>query len=438
MSKQMKQNRGVSLIVLVITIIVMIILATSIILSLNSSGILKKSNKAKRFTDYQTAKELAIMAKSDWDLMSDEQKTANGGTFSEYAQTRLQQAGFLTSGPGSYEVTNDCIVYAYPKIPAGFVASKATGETKVSEGLVIYEGSAEVTDANVATAQTTRNQYVWVPVPEINEFFRKDGYERGSLQSRVSSGDATEPYNLADTSSLTDAEKAALKKEQDEHAAMMESVGEYWGFYIARYEAGSSTERKDKANGTTQLIASQKDKYPYHYVGCAPSMTSASGDVTFSNRNQGKGAVELSRSIYPESGNYGVVSTLIYGVQWDAAIKFLSDVQNTTIDPSEPYIVRSTGMGWYNNYSSENPKHKTGIAVGTNVANKVKNIYDMGGNVCEWTMEAYKTTSRVYRGGAYSSAGYEAGYYSPASVRRGTSTNWTTDQVGFRVALYLK
>ena len=427
----MKTNkRGVSLIVLVITIIIMIIIAGAIILSLNGSGILGRANTAQKSTNYQSAKEVAIMAKADWDLMSDEQKAENGPQFSDYAQTRLQQAGFPASGIGSYEVTNEGIIYANPKIPSGFVISSISGETKVSEGLVIYEGSATVTSTDsdnngIIDDQENRNQYVWIPVPDMNEFVRRDGYSDGILQDMVSSRNVHEPS----TSASND-----LTGEYAEYNKMYNSVAKYGGFYIARYEAGSETERTDTSNGTTTLIASKKNKSPYNYVAWGPSMTSASGDVTYSGKNQGKGAVELSRNVYPESGNTQVVSTLVYGIEWDAAIKFLSDVKNTMTISNSLYIVNSTNMGWYSNNKYSNSSHKTGIDLGTNAVNKVKNIYDMAGNMYEFIMEGYLSGNRAIRGGSFGNWG--SGY--PASYR----ANWTPgslrDNIGFRIALYIK
>jgi len=55
----MQKKKGISLIVLVITIIVMIVLAGAIILSLNNSGIIGKANEAVKSTDEATLKELA-------------------------------------------------------------------------------------------------------------------------------------------------------------------------------------------------------------------------------------------------------------------------------------------------------------------------------------------------------------------------------------------
>ena len=424
------KRRGISLIVLAITIIVMIIIATAIILKVNDDAILDNAEKAALDTNKANLEESATIIKINYNYKKRVNRITD--SLADYMEAELLKQGYTEKEIGCVGIGSDntIYIYDYPVIPAGFVASKATGETNVSEGLVIYEGTDPVTDLNVTTAKTTRNQYVWVPVPNISDFVRRDGYNNGSLQTYVSSGDATEPFSKGSLSESND-----LTGEYAEYEKMVASVAKYGGFYIARYEAGSSTERTNTANGTTTLVPSQKDKYAYNYVAWGPSMTSASGDVTYNSNNQGKGAVELARSIYPESDNYGVVSTLCYGVEWDAIIKFLSDVQNTTVIPNVPYIQDSTNMGWYsNNYNSGNASYKTGIDVGANAANKVKNIYDMAGNMCEWTMEAYYATTRVARGGGYvySASGR------PVSNRGNTEPTYANTYYGFRLALYIK
>ena len=59
-------------------------------------------------------------------------------------------------------------------VPNGFVGSKVAGENEIDTGYVIYSGEEEVNDSNVLEAQKTRNQYVWVPVPEISKFYGTD------------------------------------------------------------------------------------------------------------------------------------------------------------------------------------------------------------------------------------------------------------------------
>ena len=47
-------------------------------------------------------------------------------------------------------------------------------ENEIDTGYVIYEGEEEVTEANVEEARKTRNQYVWVPVPDASKIYGTD------------------------------------------------------------------------------------------------------------------------------------------------------------------------------------------------------------------------------------------------------------------------
>ena len=64
----------------------------------------------------------------------------------------------------------------------------------------------------------------------------------------------------------------------------------------------------------------------------------------------------------------------------------------------------------------------------------VNNIYDMGGNVSEWTTESYSFTyyPYTYRGGSYdlNFATYPAGV-------RSCGSDYGNDYFGFRCTLYL-
>lgn len=82
-----------------------------------------------------------------------------------------------------------------------------------------------------------------------------------------------------------------------------------------------------------------------------------------------------------------VKSSMVWGCQWDAAMKwFLTD------DRIKAYVTDSSGKG---NYNSSEP-----IPTGSNDDYSVKNIYDMGGNAYDWTIEAYGDGYRASRGGA--------------------------------------
>ena len=61
------------------------------------------------------------------------------------------------------------------------------------------------------------------------------------------------------------------------------------------------------------------------------------------------------------------------------------------------------------------------------------NIYDLAGNVFEWTMASFSTNNRENRGGSHNVFGSE----NPSSVRTSNTPNYTGPGLGFRVTLYL-
>ena len=143
------------------------------------------------------------------------------------------------------------------------------------------------------------------------------------------------------------------------------------------------------------------------------------------------GAIELARNFDTANNYTTVTSTLCYAVQWDTIMKWMENEPNLN---GGKYIQDSTGMGWYSdNFENGNAKNRTGIDLNEG-KNKVKNVYDLAGNVYEWTMESYHTNNRVGRGGGYDLTGF----YDPASNRsiyRDPSFN--NAYTGFRITLYL-
>ena len=78
-------------------------------------------------------------------------------------------------------------------IPKGYVVSKVDGEKTISGGLVIYERTEEVTNENVVEAQKTRNQYVWIPVDEINDMVMCKSKTEDSQCNIVKENDSGSP-----------------------------------------------------------------------------------------------------------------------------------------------------------------------------------------------------------------------------------------------------
>ena len=400
-----KQKNGISLIVLVITIIVMIILATAIILTLNGSGIIGKAHEAKTASDLANAKNVVAIARAEWELNNIEIP------FKEFAEGKLEEAGYKVGGNGGIIVSESGAINAIyigsddrqAIIPEGFTVSTLDTEDTVTEGLVVKDSKG--------------NEFVWVPVDDFAKFERTTTYN-GTITS-PSTTYYTEPFSKTTVDQITLSLTNDLTGEWKEYAAMRASVQENKGFYIGRYEAGTTKERTTASNGTTDVVI-QKNKPVYTYVAWGPSMTDTIGEITCFGENEGVGAVELSRNLYKNSNS--VVSTLCYGVQWDATLQF---IYNT----DEDYITNSVNKGNYTGSLNETGYYE------------VNNIYDMAGNVWEWTMEANSDQYRVVRGGYHSDDG--EGF--PASVRDVSFTPMLEeysgspiDLTGFRVTLYIK
>ena len=130
--------------------------------------------------------------------------------------------------------------------------------------------------------------------------------------------------------------------------------------------------------------------------------------------------------------NYGATSTLIYGTQWDTALKFIGAYGGDT-----KYATYSGGKGNLNEtYGGEDIASTSAPAVcGAREAFRQKNIYDMAGNVDEWTVEQYNSTDRVTRGATYKYS--QSG--GPAATRAFFDPTLRNHiETGFRVALYIK
>lgn len=219
---------------------------------------------------------------------------------------------------------------------------------------------------------------------------------------------------------------ATYTTEQKEYTAMCESVKKYGGFYIARYEASAEfIEISDEEEEI--LITSKKGQEPITNIPWGNEMD----DVGKSEADGG--AVYWSRKMYEASTS--VVSTLCYGVQWDAIMKFVEDKDHDIVGNSS---------GWGNTSDSDTDGAGELHTTGYNPEWAAKNIYDLAGNVSEWTMEpvSFKWLgtdylTRVVRGGYYGGSGSDF----PAALRvfgSAFTPSYTFSYLGFRPALYIK
>ena len=387
---KIKQEKGITLIALVVTIVVLLILAgVSISLVLNNNGVISKAKDAKnQYAEAQTNDEKQLNEVSDWidTKVGDTTGGSAGGS------------GDSTTGGGSAGGSGDSTtkVDGVP-IPEGFVY---VGGTKAS-GLVISDATA---DKEKYKGQTTvgtdlvGNQFVWIPVDNIADYKRTWYAESGSLSKY--------------SENLPEDEKTSVETNK--------------GYYIGRYEAGDkeSTEAKAyraKGASTSNKITVKAGQAPYNYVTRTKAKSLAEGFKTQQN--------------YSSS----VTTKLVSSYAWDTAIAF---IQKTNSDYG-----RSSEEG---NYEDSPTFNYTGIAdteknkqtkvkgkstlIPTGQTTAVNNIYDMGGNVYEWTTESYPYTGGpcTVRGGDCSD--YFAGL--PAGNRAVTSDG-AYDYGGFRLTLFL-
>ena len=429
--KTYSKQTGITLIALVITIVVLLILAgVSINALFSDNGIIERAKNAQNKVDEAEKKDLEEINKlNNW--LEENGGISNSPTVKSYTEASKNEDGTLKEN-AKYTDSESAEV----TIPKGFKVSEVAGtgstdgEQTVSKGLVIQDKDG--------------NEFVWVPVnytatgKDENSNGLDDGFEATFKRSTTNSS-YTEPYANGYSGENTD------------YMNMMKSVQANKGFYIGRYEAGTTSPRTDTTT-TTSAVVVKRDAYPYIYVGWGNAMNDITTDVTYSSKLRGKGAVYLSKNMYT-AGEIGATSTLCYGVQWDAAMKFVEDSTHSTtnsttwgnyadnawtIDRTTASYTDSTNVktgSWTKITSNKSKTNSESILLTTGASDsfKAKNIFDLAGNVREWTMEAYNSTLRVYRGGYY----YTNGSNIPASGRSNNYPTYGNGGIGFRPALYL-
>ncbi len=300
-------------------------------------------------------------------------------------------------------------------IPAGFVVSGIPEEEVIDDGLVIYdipEGTT-VDWTNPDSVKTQYNQFVWIPVEvkstdtenSIASFYRSEWTENTATGGKRTTGlDAklTEPDSTNDTTDKTGI--------ADQITELTKSIYKYGGFYIGRYEAGSTTERTRSSSQTAEFVV-QQDKYPYNDVIWGKSTSDVS-----------EGAVYLCNNLYtPTNTNYGATSMLCTGASWDSMLDFIKDEEHNVVPSStdwgnysnsETYTINRGKYAVFNTstdklekfqdvgneYSKEKDKSIL-LTTGASERNSAKNIYDVAGNVLEWTTESRSSSdARVDRG----------------------------------------
>ena len=397
------------------TIVVLLILAgITISLVFSENGIIAKAREAAEKTNQAVINEQEQM--NEVGTIIDNMLNGIGESTPPKPEGPEMPEGWDGNKVNAVESADKVVV----PVPKGYTASSVATENKVSEGFVIYENTngedkkEEVNDNNKDTARTTRNQFVWVPVANPSEMYGtdKDGKKWGKLYEFSASGitplnwteqdgvmsitatSGSDSYREPDVVDSDSSNSITISQLETEFNDMITSVEKYGGFYIGRYETGNLSQEK------ASIIKNNSD------IG---------NQTWYTMYKKAKGIAV----------NNNVTSSMIWGSQWDATMRWMYNSGN---EEKKKYTYDSTGKGNYSGTNGNQP-----IATGSIEAYAVNNIYDMAGNVSDWTIEAYSTVLRVTRGGNYSDDGSNG----PASVRRSSNPTNSIDNYGFRVALYM-
>ena len=292
----------------------------------------------------------------------------------------------------SVEVNQFKDVYEY--MQTNTKVTYSDGDVWIPEGFKIAKDSASTVQGGVVIEDKDLNQFVWVPVATLADYKRTWYTEYDSFSS----------YSEA----LPEDEKTSVER--------------YKGFYIGRYEAGdkdsteaSTPDLRTWSSSTSNKISIKANQAPYNYV----------------TRTQ---AVSLSEGFSTKQG-YKAKTKLVSSYAWDTTIEFIQKVNSDYGNSSEEGNYHDTTFSYTDiTGASKTKKKNSSVLIPTGQTTPVCNIYDMGGNVFEWTTESYSDTDSpdAYRGGNFSFhfADFPAG-------GRGYGPAGAYDIVGFRLTLFM-
>ena len=410
MQKRKNKQKGITLIALVVTIVVLIILASvSINMLVGENGIISMAQKARENTELAQIEEEKSLNTLHDILQTGGEIVVIDKTVEEMKTERI----YVQGNTQIHDDKGNKIV-----VPDGFKIAEDSG-INVSEGIVI-EDDDRTEDGN---GEEKGNQFVWIPVSNINhdgtnQITKTDGSQVEITLGRYTFlGDGTENLvqmgeNYEEESMISSYYKELVESRNSNQSEksdgtnttaknlseFIRSVKENGGYYIARYEASYSGGEK-----------------PYSKVSVTADEENSKTNGKLWNLVTQSEAAQAARNMYT---NIFFESDLVNSYAWDTAISYIQKCSKDT------------------NYSIQNSLNNT-ISNTGKTGDEVCKINDMASNLSEWTTE-YSIDSVdsiaypcVDRGGTYYTEGDLTHY-------RGSSRNNANYAAfGFRVLIYI-
>ena len=456
---KIKEGKGITLVALIITIIVLLILAMVSIRLVMNGGIIGRAERGTQAYKESEIQEQIKLAYAEWQTA---QWTGDAGDATTFIQGRLrislndngltviESNGIFVAKLSNKKqyiydskagvMLNEVPVSAYPTATAGTVRTEnskyiSNGKTAViPAGYTVSEVSTEQSIDNGLVIKKDGNEWVWIPVSngDFAVMFgtaSDDGWimsETTDIKTKYKSlgGRISDPKGSISRVNPGD---ASSYREPD---TVVASVTLYDNVE-ANWTAAGFTSFLGMAEGLRNDYKAMMDSVKKNggfYIG-RYELSSAG-----TKKNQASLTDTNWYNLYKKCKDIdstGVETRMIWGCQWDQVCKFIStsgDQVNLTDSRSYGNYSNSTSPANEGNYSQEQKQN-----TGSNEAWKTNNIYDIAGNCWEWTQEAVGTFGRANRGGSYDNYGVN----SPVTYRGGDSPTDSYNYFSSRPVLYV-
>ena len=474
--KIFKSTKGITLIALVVTIIILLILAgVSIAMLTGNNGVLTQAKSAKEKTGEKGEQERVNLAASSamtlgmgtittenlnkaiQDEFGAGKSVTGTGPWTyqgEYAKYKIEIAGTVAiqkplpkTAEGQAKGTQIENPASYGENPTAQATADGDGKFFAKPKDATYvEGTV---DTGVVIKDKNNNEWVWVPVDDTTLASMYQTAEGTALAgttdvttNKYSKGNIIEGIDRGTPNSSDCREPDILtNKDTDDMAAKA-------GF-TAKEATGTEeakTALKVMAESLVQDYSEMIEsiaKYKGFYIGRYELSTKTENEVKVGIEQKGKASqtktswYELYKYSKNIAGSENMQTRMIWGCQWDVTCKWLAE-HNYDINNSSAWGNYSN-YNTANNYAEGSEKYEAGAGEKQNTGSsenwKANNIYDLAGNCYEWTQEACSTVLRVDRGGNYDSDGSDG----PASGRVfNFPDNSNFVDIASRASLYIK